>query len=180
MLRDLSCPNCGAPGLMAHQPDGVVTCKFCGNKYANDNSIACPHCETINSPEAGFCTQCGSKLKRNCPACLHENWIGAEYCLNCGRAIDLLEIMADRHASDFRAGLAKHRELAPLIKAEEDAASEKRLSDLWEVERKRQAELARQQAERDRQHNMVIYVALAILGLFLCSVAAFVYFVAMR
>jgi hypothetical protein len=178
MLHDLSCPKCGAPGLVAHQPDGVVTCKFCGSKYAEDNSIACPHCETINSPTAVFCAQCGNKLKRNCLACLHENWIGAEYCSSCGRAMDLLEIMADRHAHDFRAGLEKYRELAPLIKAEEDAASQKRLNQMWEVERKRQAELARLQAARDRQHNWVIYASLAILGVFLCS--AFVYFVATR
>lgn len=166
MLRELSCPTCGAPGLEANQPDGVVVCKFCGSKFAAGDQIACPFCEAINAPEADFCKKCGEKLKRSCPACGAENWAGADYCAACGRNLDALAWMASRHAQGFKGALQQQRDIANLIKAEEETASQKRMAGLWEIEKRRQAELERQKARQITQQNILLGVALTVGALF--------------
>ncbi len=176
MLRDLSCPTCGGPGLEAHQPDGVVTCKFCGNKFATDNQVACPYCEAINSPEAGFCKACGEKLKRSCPACGATNWAGADYCLTCGRNLDALEAMTNRHRQGFKGTLQQQREIAGALKAEEEADSQKRLATMWAAEARRQEEIARQQAEQKRQQTLIIFLALGFGVIVACLVLAFAFY----
>jgi uncharacterized Zn finger protein (UPF0148 family) len=166
MLHELNCPTCGAPGLEAHQPDGTIVCRFCGNKFATDDRIACPYCEAVNSPEADFCEQCGDKLKRTCPACGAENWAGAEYCATCGRNLDALALMAQRHVQGFKGTLQQQREIANLIKAEEEADSQKRMANLWEIEKRRQDELERQKGRQQAQQNVVLVIAFVIGVLF--------------
>src|SRR5574341_914249 len=174
MLRDLSCPTCGAPGLEAHQPDGVVTCKFCGHKFAEDNRVACPHCEAINPPDASFCKACGTKLRRTCPACGAENWAGANYCVTCGRNLDVIGALADRHVEGFKGTLQRQRELANLIKAEEEEASQRRMAGLWEVEKRRQEILAQQKAEQKRQQNALLAAVLVGAAVIVLAVGALV------
>lgn len=174
MLHDLSCPTCGAPGLQAHQPDGLVVCKFCGSKFAEDDRVACPHCEAVNANEAAFCSACGGKLKRPCPACGAQNWAGADHCITCGRDLDLIGALADRHTEGFKGALQRQRESAHLIKAEEEQASQRRLGELWQVEKRRQEFLARQQAEHWRQQTALLIVVLVILGVFVLAIGAWV------
>ncbi len=171
MLKELTCPKCGAPGLQAHQPDGVVVCSFCGNTFAADNSIACPRCEAVNPPDSTFCKSCGEKLRVTCPACGTQNWAGAEYCAACGRDIDAISAMAERQAQGFKGTLLQQRELANLLKHEEEVASQKRLASMYEVEERRQAHLAQQRAEQARQQNWLMGVT---VGLFVLFVAAIV------
>ena len=170
MLHDLACPTCGAPGLEAHQPDGMVVCKSCGNKFANADRVACPKCEAINPADSSFCKECGEKLKQPCPTCATENWAGADYCAKCGHNLNALEEMAQRHATGFKGTLQHQRSSANQLKVEEEAASQKRLGVLWETEKRRQDYLARQQAERNRQQTMLLIgvisiVAITLLGM---------------
>ena len=175
MLHDLTCPNCGAPGLEAQQPNGVVICKFCGNKFADDDRVACPQCEAINPPDSSFCKQCGGKLKRSCPACGAGNWAGADYCATCGRNLDTLESMSERAAQGHRGALMQQREMANELKAQEAADSQKRMAALWEVEKKRQAILRQQQEEQKRQQSLLLRLALIALGALICvAVVAFI------
>ena len=46
--------------------------------------MICPKCKTENSPDAIFCTKCGSKLKIVCPKCKMTNDIKAQRCTKCG------------------------------------------------------------------------------------------------
>ena len=176
MLKELNCPSCGAPGLETHQPDGSARCKFCGNAYTQTNEILCPRCEAINRESDLFCKQCGEKIKRTCAACSAENWAGAEYCTACGRDLDTISNMANRTREGFAEHLAKQREMAPAIKAEQEAGSQKRLAAMWEKERQRTVELQKQ-LERKRAENKammtVLYVSGAIfLLIILCGVVA--------
>ena len=174
MLREMNCPACGAPGLEPHQPDGAVVCKFCGNEFAKNNTVACPYCEAINHPQADFCAKCGEKLKLTCPACGVENWAGAEYCATCGRNLDALASMTNRHAQGFKGTLQQQRDIANLIKAEEETASQKRMGGLWEIEQRRQDELERQKARQVTQQNVLLSIVLAVALLFvLALVGAF-------
>jgi hypothetical protein len=180
MLRSLACPTCGAPGLAAHQPDGVVTCTSCGNRFAEDNRVACPQCEAIHAKEASFCGECGAKLRRACPACGADNWAGADHCAACGRNLDAIAALAERHAQGFKGTLQRQRDLADLIKAEEEESSQRRLGEMWQVEKRRQDLLTQQQAEQRRQQNALLAIALVGAGLFALAIGAFAVLVLMR
>ncbi|MBM4422038.1 MAG: hypothetical protein FJ030_01435 [Chloroflexi bacterium] len=171
MLHELSCPKCGAPGLEAHQPNGIVVCRHCGNQFADDGQIACPHCESINPPDADFCHKCGDKLKRTCPACGGENWMGADYCAACGHNLDAIASMANRHTQGFKGTLQQQRELANLLKAEEESSSQKRMADLWDIEKRRQANLEHQRARLRAEQNVLLFIAIAIGAVFVFAVA---------
>lgn len=46
--------------------------------------VACPHCGTVNEPEAMFCASCGKPLRMgNCPNCGSEIDPEADYCEVC-------------------------------------------------------------------------------------------------
>jgi uncharacterized Zn finger protein (UPF0148 family) len=173
MLRDLACPTCGAPGLEPNQPNGVVICKFCGNKFAEDDRIACPNCESINSLEAGFCARCGEKLKRSCPACGVENWAGAEFCISCGRDLDLLTYLTERQTRGFQATLEEQRQIAQTLKDEEEAGSQQRLGQMWESERRRQEFMKRQTAQQRREQSTMLVtvsvIAVLLIGLIVAA-----------
>ena len=171
MLHDLACPTCGAPGLEAQQPSGAVMCRFCGNKFAKEDQVACPDCEAINPPSSSFCKECGGKLKRSCPACGAGNWAGADYCATCGRNLDTLESMSERAAQGHRGTLQQQRETANQLKAQEAADSQKRLAGMWEIEKKRQEILSQQQEEQKRQQSLLLRVTFIAVGAFVCLAA---------
>lgn len=165
MFRDLSCPNCGAPRLEMAADDRVV-CGYCGNVFAESGAF-CPHCQHINPEGAQHCQNCGEALIRTCQKCEHKNWIGAEYCANCGQPLDILEFVSQRHKQSVAERLDQARGTANALKAEEEAASQRRLQELWEIERRRQrevAEAAARQAARDRQTIQMIVVGVIVFG----------------
>jgi uncharacterized Zn finger protein (UPF0148 family) len=180
MLREMACPKCGAPGLQANQPDGVVMCSFCGNTFAADNSVACPHCETINPPDSGFCKACGEKLKSNCPACGVPNWSGAEYCARCGRNLSAVTALAERHSQGFKGVLKQQRETANALKSGDEESSKKRLGVMWDKEAERQAHLASQRAEQERQQHRLLTVAISLAVVFLVIAVLFIFFLIAR
>ena len=50
----VSCPNCARP-----IDEGAVYCTGCGVRLQN----LCQTCNTVNSPNSGFCQRCGAKLR---------------------------------------------------------------------------------------------------------------------
>ena len=52
------------------------------------SSVVCPHCGTINDPEAVFCASCGSQIgKMSCPNCGAELDADADFCETCRRYV---------------------------------------------------------------------------------------------
>src|ERR1700694_3253577 len=45
--------------------------------------MRCPNCQTINSPNAKFCLECGNRLLV-CPNCGTVNVPFAKFCIECG------------------------------------------------------------------------------------------------
>lgn len=52
------------------------------------SGVVCPHCGTINDPEAVFCASCGSQIgKMSCPNCGAELDADADFCETCRRYV---------------------------------------------------------------------------------------------
>ena len=52
------------------------------------SGVVCPHCGTINDPEAVFCASCGSQIGRmSCPNCGAELDADADFCETCRRYV---------------------------------------------------------------------------------------------
>lgn len=167
MLNELSCPACGAPGLETHQPDGHVICRFCGNQFASENEVACPHCESLNFVGSDFCQSCRTPLKRTCHACSSENWSGAEFCAQCGRGLDILEGMATRLATGHRETLNHQRNIAAALKAEEAEATERRRDALWQQDKRWQDELAQRQRKSSSEQRLILMVLIVAAVVFI-------------
>ncbi len=158
-LENLSCPSCGAP-ITWDQKQRGVRCKFC-NHWLDVQHALCFNCGTLNQEGERFCSQCGSSIMRTCPACRHDNWGGAEHCANCGRILDLLEIMTQSRVRDTRARLQAQQREAFLIKQREAAESEVRMARFRAMERERQAELAQREAkQKEREQQMLIGIVI--------------------
>jgi membrane protease subunit (stomatin/prohibitin family) len=55
---------------------------------AANAGVACPKCGSQNSPNAKFCTECGTKLgPATCPNCQNELPAEAKFCNECGQKI---------------------------------------------------------------------------------------------
>ena len=55
---------------------------------ANQATITCPKCRTINSADAKFCAQCGTALSPGlCSACNQPLALGDKFCGKCGKAV---------------------------------------------------------------------------------------------
>ena len=52
------------------------------------SGVVCPHCGTINDPEAVFCASCGNQIGRmTCPNCGAELDADADFCETCRRYV---------------------------------------------------------------------------------------------
>jgi uncharacterized protein YbaR (Trm112 family) len=169
MLRDLSCPHCGGAGLEL-QPNGQAACKYCGTPLELEGQIICPNCELINPAAADFCQSCRRPLYRVCPVCQYRNWSGAEHCGQCGQALDMLEYLTDRARQDTASRLTYQQEIAPHIKAQEEAAAQRQMDTMLEIEHRRQQGLA--EARVRRQSSERIWMTLTALGGLGCLLAA--------
>ena len=78
--------------------------------------------------------------------------------------------MANRTREGFAEHLEKQRKMAPTIKAEQEAESQKRLAAMWEKERQRTDELQKQ-LERKRAENKAMMTVLYVSGaIFVCMI----------
>jgi hypothetical protein len=174
MLNEIACPHCGQQELAAQEPTGLVVCTRCGLKYANDDPIACPKCEAINSKTASYCSTCGEALKQKCQNCGAENWAGAYTCVSCKQSLNSVEAIAQRHSQGYRGTLEEQRRGANALKAQEAVASRKRMAGLMDTENKRQAQLAQQMAEQKAQQTRLLLAAAIVLVIFVVAAVFFV------
>jgi hypothetical protein len=140
-LDDLTCPACTAPGLLA-LPEGSFRCAYCGT-LLQVQSVTCP-------------------------ACGWENVQGAEDCRNCGEPLSVVaRVLTRQGAVGPPFWLGRVRDRADELKRREAWASEQRMEQLREIDRRRMQDdaraLARQRAA-DRQIVLVLGLALGVLG----------------
>ena len=56
--------------------------------YVKDGqAVACAACGARNDPDAVFCDNCGTALKRKCVSCGTANDVDSKFCDNCGKAL---------------------------------------------------------------------------------------------
>lgn len=163
------CPGCGGTSFTV-RPDGSLTCDDCQAAYVAPER-ACPACGATYQPEARRCPACGADLVRDCPACGAQNPWSASECLACGQELDILEALFARIAGTRTDWLRQVREGAPVLKAQEETASQARLAEMWEAEARRREDLERARAERDRQQRVLWTVAIVVLVIVLALIA---------
>jgi len=176
MLQSVLCPNCGTPiDLRRQNTDGTnVQCDACGGQFILRGHV-CPRCGTYHAQEVAFCRQCGMSLNRRCPQCNTVNWIGDEFCVNCGAALDILEVIVQRHNLSTQGRLYQQMEEARQIKDAEQAAAETRMARMMEQERQRQREIQRRflkQKEQEKKllRNVIIASVVIILLIIIVSI----------
>lgn len=164
-LTDFECPNCGAADMVTTE-DEKLRCAYCGSIFGEAARV-CTRCGHYNDEAARHCSVCGAQVLRDCPACGWDNWVLADHCIQCGRNLDLIDQMARRLELDTRAMQERRRGDIAALKAEEERASQQRMSVFLEAERQRQEDLARARAARQARDRQMF----ALLG------AAIVFFV---
>jgi hypothetical protein len=163
-LTDFECPNCGANAMAASEELELV-CEYCGTALGEVTRI-CPRCGHYGAPGDHHCTLCGARILRDCPACGVDNWMLARYCVECGRNLDLVERMAQRWQKTTQQRLYERQAAMISLKEGEERASQARMAELMEAERKRQEALAEARAlqrQRDRQLYVLAGVSIVLV-----------------
>ena len=164
----LKCPGCNSSSFTAG-PDGSLVCNYCHVAYAPSGRM-CPVCGAAFDPDAHQCPSCGADLVRKCPACGAPNPLLAHKCLVCGQELEILESLFARVTGTTADWLRQVREEAPALKAQEEAASQARMAEMWAAERDRREALARAQAECERQERFIVAVTITIVALVIAVV----------
>jgi predicted amidophosphoribosyltransferase len=164
----LECPGCGSASLTAC-PDGSLICDYCHTTYVPPER-ACPVCGAPYELDARHCPSCGVDLVRECPACGALNPSVAGKCLVCGQEMEILDSLFERVTGTRADWLRQVREEAPAIKAQEKAASQARLAEMWAAETRRRETLAQARAERDRQQRIIVTVTVSTVVLVVVAV----------
>ena len=139
----------------------------------------CPICSeeklVESGPSAYECQHCHASIldgKLVCSACGKHNPLEAAKCETCQEPLTIFSRVISRHSKATRSWrLDQTRNQANTLKAAEAHASEARMDDFLEIDRKRKEadrEAALIQEEADRQ--LVSYVKIG-LGIFLAIVA---------
>lgn len=124
-------------------------------EYPTPTRLECPGCGSSSfTPGPG-----GSFVCNYC----HTTY-SARRSQAYGQELDVMGELFTRATRDTAAWLQQQRDEAPAIKAQEEAASQVRLAEMWAVERRRREELALAQAEHDRQQKIIVAVAVAIVS----------------
>lgn len=136
----------------------------------NESERVCPLCGAAYEPGARRCPSCGFDLVRECPACGAVNPLLAHKCLVCGQELEILDALFDRVTGTRGGWLRQVHEEAPDIKAQEEAASQARLAEMWAAEERRRETLAQAQAERERQERIIVAVVVAVVAIVIVAV----------
>ena len=139
----------------------------------------CPICSeeklVESGPSAYKCQHCRASIikgKLVCSACGKHNPLEAAKCETCQEPLSIFSRVVSRHSKSTRSWrLDQARDQANILKAAEAHASDARMEDFLEIDRKRKAaesEAAFIQEETDRQ--LFRYVRIG-LGIFLAIVA---------
>lgn len=174
-LSEVFCVNCQAGGLDL-QAESTAVCRYCGT-VNSVTGVICAQCECVNPAGAEVCEACRQTLSRNCPNCGRANWSGAERCGRCQTPLDAVAQLGARYGTVTAGRLNDQRSAAASIKVQEAADSQRRMTELNEIEQRRQEYLNDAIQQRDLQQRFWI-AALIVLGFIVITgaILALVYF----
>lgn len=168
ILLEIACPNCFNP-IDVREHGRHVVCDACNSQFLLQGHL-CVRCKNYTAEESSLCGQCGSPLKRVCGRCHTVNWIGDEYCIQCGQAMDIIDILQRHSSSATTDRLHQQMAEARRLKELEMQASERRMAEMMAAEEARLAELRRRQELVRARERVVIVLVLAGLALFIVTV----------
>ncbi len=172
ILREVACPNCRNP-IDIREHGRYVTCDACSSQFMLAGHY-CPTCFAYHAEDTLFCGECGASLKRTCQRCQSSNWTGNEFCLQCGAALDIFDVVLLQNKEVARQAQAKRLEMIKKLKAEDEQASQKRLEAMQIIEEDRLAQLQarkQKQARRDRQILAATFALVALAALVILALA---------
>ena len=112
-------------------------------------------------------------MTRTCEKCHTANWAGAEYCKECGAALDIFQLLHLHNKHSTMTRLDEQMREAEYLKEKERADSEKRMAGLVAIEQERLQDLRlRRQAQR-QQDKQLMATAVFVLSIFVIIVTAF-------
>lgn len=169
MLTELACPNCMHPiDIRGHGQH--VTCSACNSQFILTGHL-CPNCNAYHQKEQPFCSECGEAISRVCLKCQTMNWVGDEYCKQCGAGMDIFDLLQKSYAQTTADRLNEQMAGAQQIKAQEQKASELRMSKMMADEQRRLKELARHRAAlRLKDQQLFLVVGLVLLFVILIAI----------
>ena len=138
----------------------------------------CPVCDAPDAKiaQGNFeCAYCGSILPHNiliCPSCRNPNPLESDNCAACGEPLTLVSQVMIRH-TDREAGpyrLRQAREQAARIKESEERASQIRIHDLEESDRRRIQAARNAEIERKKEQATLFKITFVIVLIFLLTV----------
>ena len=165
VFQEVSCPNCLNP-IDVREHGQHINCDACGSQFILRGHL-CPNCGAYHTKEDAICGQCSTPLKRVCRKCHTSNWAGDEYCLNCGTPMDILDVIANQSQMSTADRLHRQRLEARKLKAQEEAAAQKRMEELMAIEEKRQAQLRERLAKQKQQERTILMAVGGTIAFFL-------------
>jgi uncharacterized membrane protein YvbJ len=156
ILLEVACPNCRNP-IDVREHGRHVVCDACRSQFILQAHF-CPQCGAYHQEDEVICGQCSAPLSRVCRKCRTVNWAGDEYCLQCGEAMDIFDILAQNQSSHTADRLTRQMFQARELKALEEAASQKRMAELMALEEERRAALRQRQLERKAEERRLLLI----------------------
>jgi len=166
ILQEVACPNCQNPIDVLNNHDNHIQCDACGSQFILTGHI-CAQCDTFHQNPQQFCRQCGAPMARTCRKCNHSNWIGDEYCQNCGSALDILELLHQQHQAKTLDAQRERTEQIKQLKQLEEESAQKRMAEFEAIEAERLAQLNTNREQRRKQDRLLFMVAGTALAGFL-------------
>jgi hypothetical protein len=161
LLHEVACPNCLNP-IDIREHGRHVTCDACSSQFILRGHL-CPNCSTYSEKEEPICGHCGSALTRICRKCRTSNWAGDEYCVQCGQAMDILDMIANQTAMNTADRLLNQRQQARQLKEIEELASNQRMEEMMAQEQIRLTEIHRRLAiQKKQERKLFILMGLGI------------------
>ncbi|MBK8901090.1 MAG: zinc ribbon domain-containing protein [Anaerolineaceae bacterium] len=171
ILTELACPNCTHPiELTAGQQQ--IVCPACQSRFLLEGHV-CPTCAHYHTEETSFCRVCGTAMLRTCERCGTSNWSGAEYCQDCGAALDIFQLLNLHYKQATMTRLDEQMRSAQFYKDKEREDSERRMAILMADERERLRQLRERREAQKKQDRQLMATAVIVLSIFVVIVAAF-------
>ncbi|WP_420643247.1 double zinc ribbon domain-containing protein [Candidatus Leptofilum sp.] len=171
ILVQLACPSCTHPINIKEQGQHLE-CPACRSQLLLDGHV-CPNCGEYHKVDSGFCRACGTAMTRTCERCHTRNWSGAEYCQDCGAALDIFQLLHLHNKQTTMNRLDEQMREAEFFKEKEKADSERRMATLLEQEQARVQAIRERQATQKKQDQQLIFTAVFVLSIFILIVTAF-------
>jgi uncharacterized membrane protein YvbJ len=165
LLQEVACPNCQYP-IDIREHGRHVTCEACNSRFILQGHL-CPYCSSYHKEEASFCRECGAALMRSCGRCGTSNWAGDEYCVKCGEALDIMDLLTRFQHNSRLELLEKRQEEIRRIREIEEEATRRRAEELEAIEEERLLELRRRKEKQQTRERKLLLLAGGVVVAFI-------------